>query len=167
MTLGKPMLPVKISLWSVISTISVVGCFAQTPPATGGQPNIKQQLPNASQIPPEVAKSSKKFNEAIAAQQAGKYDVAIAAYQEVIRSTPNVYPAWFNMGLIQESQGKFTEASASYRKAAQLEPKNATPLVQLAIVLVRMKKYPEAEKLYLDAIRIKEKRLGIFHPIFV
>ncbi len=139
-----------VTLNFLVSVTHGQGIGSPKPPisTSQGMPSSSNKPPllgTSAQMPPEIAKAAKRFNDAIAAQQAGKLDAALAAYRDVVKVTPNAYPAWFNMGLVQEGLNKFPDASASYKKAGILDPKNPNPHVQLAILYVRMKKYPEAK----------------------
>jgi len=50
----------------------------------------------------------------------GKYDEAIKAYDEAIRTDPNDAVAWNNKGAVLEAVGRTTEADAAFAKAKEL-----------------------------------------------
>src|SRR5438270_3335295 len=91
-------------------------------PAAPVQASPVRTVPSAKP-PPEVQKAEKLFQQALDAQRAQKLPEAVRLYKEVIKLTPGVYPAYFNLGLISEVLGQSKESEAAFRMAAKLEPK--------------------------------------------
>jgi tetratricopeptide (TPR) repeat protein len=61
-------------------------------------------------------------NLAAALQAQGRYDEAIAHYQQALTHQDDYAPAYNNMGTALRAQGKLDEAIASYRRALELRP---------------------------------------------
>jgi tetratricopeptide (TPR) repeat protein len=63
-------------------------------------------------------------------QWQGRYDEAVARYQQVLRSEPNNAQAYEQMGICYIHMGWKDEAKACLEKAAQLDPKIAESIKQ-------------------------------------
>src|ERR1035438_9489398 len=65
------------------------------------------------------------FEKAMSAQQRGDYATAVEQYRHVVKLSPDVLPAWINMGVALVQLGQFQQAIDSYRSALALDPKNS------------------------------------------
>ena len=95
----------------------VAGCGGGAPSASG-----------------TAGRTTKLLNEGLAAQRAGRYAQADAAYLDVVRlDHVNVY-AWYNLGVIAEHRGDASAASYDYRQAVAADPRYVPALYNLATV---------------------------------
>ena len=58
----------------------------------------------------------------------GKYDEAIASYEQILAITPNDIDALYNIGLSLDSQGKHDKATFYYNKILAIDPANVDAL---------------------------------------
>jgi tetratricopeptide (TPR) repeat protein len=68
------------------------------------------------------AELSAAFKNATDLTQAGKYDEAIAAYNQIIATTPSVPEVQYNLGYIYTQKKDWANAEAAYKKALELKP---------------------------------------------
>ena len=69
------------------------------------------------------AAASTAYNDAVALQQANKFDEAIAKYKEAIAASPNEAAYYYSMGTAYQAKEDMDNAMANYVKANQLNPK--------------------------------------------
>jgi tetratricopeptide (TPR) repeat protein len=62
----------------------------------------------------------------------GRYDEAIAAYQQAIQLDPTVTAFHNNLGYVYRAQGRYDEAIAAYQQVLQLEPTYVLSRMSLA-----------------------------------
>jgi len=62
------------------------------------------------------------FKNATELTQAGKYDEAIAAYNELIAKSPSIPETQYNLGYIYRQKKDWPAAEAAYKKALELRP---------------------------------------------
>jgi len=62
------------------------------------------------------------FQKATQLSQEGKYDEAIAAYNDVLAKNPNVAEAHLNLGYIYRQKKDWAAAEAAYKKALEVRP---------------------------------------------
>lgn len=70
----------------------------------------------------DEARLAAHFQEATAAQRAGKLEEAAAAYAQVIRLRPDLGEAYVNFGLVRHEQKQFAEAIKLFQQAIRLKP---------------------------------------------
>jgi tetratricopeptide (TPR) repeat protein len=74
------------------------------------------------------------FKHATELTQAGKYDEAIAAYNEILVKSPAVAEVHYNLGFIYGQKKDWAQAEAAYKKALELRPDYADANLSLARV---------------------------------
>jgi hypothetical protein len=79
---------------------------------------------------PKESMASAFFQQGQEFQWQGRYDEAVARYQQVLRSEPNNAQAYEQMGICYIHMGWKDEAKACLEKAAQLDPKIAESIKQ-------------------------------------
>ncbi|WP_170861392.1 tetratricopeptide repeat protein, partial [Geitlerinema sp. PCC 9228] len=67
----------------------------------------------------------------------GKYEQAIAAYQQAIQLNPDVFSPYENFGIVRSLQGNISEAQELWRKSLELCPGN-TPKEKLDQLVIRI-----------------------------
>jgi tetratricopeptide (TPR) repeat protein len=76
------------------------------------------------------------LKEAVAAQQAGNYDLAVGNYRLILKSYPNIPEIRSNLGAALAGQGRYADAIAEYKQALRLKP---DPQVRLNLALAYYK----------------------------
>lgn len=93
----------------------------------------------------------------------GRYDEAITAYREVVRSVPAYAPAHKNLGLAYALKGNADVAIRAYQEAIRLHPDDAAIHNDLGTVYLVLKHdHPRAEKAYKMALRLNPGEF-LFH----
>jgi tetratricopeptide (TPR) repeat protein len=109
----------------------------------------------------------------------GKYDDAIAKYQEVLKQNPTDPAVHFNIGATYQAKRDLDAAITQYRQAINLDPKNddykkalqaayqqkADPVVAQAVQKYNAKDYASAIDLYLQAITFLPKNAGLWYNL--
>lgn len=83
------------------------------------------------------------------------YDEAIAACQQVIRTTPEDTTAWLMQAMAQENLNQLAAAALSYDRVVRLQPDDHVAWFKLADVLAKLKRYRQAALAYSQVIRIQ------------
>ena len=83
-----------------------------------------------------------------------RFDEAIAAYREALRSSPEYALAWYNLGVIYGKLYRYDEAIAAYREALRINPEFAEAWNNLGTTYDGLDRYDEARAAYLEALRI-------------
>lgn len=86
----------------------------------------------AAPAPDEVAA---RLHAALAAQQAGRVEEAIAGYDAVIAARPELYDAWHMRGVARFQRFEFDAAERDIRRALALEPRLESAHGNLALVV--------------------------------
>lgn len=81
------------------------------------------------------------------------YASAESHLRDALRQDPQLYQAWFNLGVIQQRQGKKDDARASYQKAIEIAPTFMPPYVNQASMLREEKDYDRALDLLSTALK--------------
>jgi tetratricopeptide (TPR) repeat protein len=114
--------------------------------AIKANPNAAQVIATQAQNKASAAASG-AYNDAVALQQANKFDEAIAKYKEAIAASPNEAAYYYSLGTAYQAKEDLDNAMVNYVKANQLNPKEpayaqlikqlkqakASPLVNSAI----------------------------------
>ncbi len=87
----------------------------------------------ALSAPAQEAGPEQLFRDAMQAQEAGDYAVAVRRYQELVRLHPDMVAARANLGIVLVSLGRFDEAIEQYRAALGLAPGNRDLRLNLAL----------------------------------
>lgn len=84
----------------------------------------------------------------------GKYEEALAIYEQAIESNPSDYCAWCNRGSVVGKLGSLEEANACYERAIEIEPSYYHAWYFRGITLRDLERYEEAIFSYERAIEI-------------
>lgn len=79
------------------------------------------------------------------ATNAGRYEEAVAKFNEVIASFPKCTECYVNLGAIYTRQQDWTKAEAAYKKALELNPDSVESYTGLANAYNAQKKFTEAQ----------------------
>jgi tetratricopeptide (TPR) repeat protein len=87
----------------------------------------------------------------------GRWDEAVAHYEEALRLAPKDANAHLNLGVVLHQQGRKDEAVAHYKEALRLNPKEAKAYYNLGRILLEMSKLDEAMRYFEQAVRLDPK----------
>ncbi len=96
-----------------------------------------------------------------ACQLQGKWEQAIACYQEALRLQPDDATVFNSLGNVFVSQSKPEQAIAAYREAIRLKPSYDLPYGNLLAVLGNQRRFAEAVTTCRDAIRLAPEVLPV------
>ncbi len=84
----------------------------------------------------------------------GQNDAALAAYDETVKSFPNMALVYNNRGMFQQGQGRFGEAVIDFTKALELDPQFLVALTNRGFTLMNMGQFEEAENDFSESLKI-------------
>jgi Tfp pilus assembly protein PilF len=87
------------------------------------------------------------FDEGVKLGSEGKYDEAIAKFNEVIAQLPKCTECYANIGEFQARKKEYEQAEASYKKALEINPSFAPAYSGLATLYNQQKKFAEAREM--------------------
>ncbi len=89
---------------------------------------------------------------ALALQQKGDLDGAVAAYRSFLATHPTEVGAHSNLGVVFSKLGRYDEAEKEYREALKLDPSNTAIALNLVIGYYKSGRIPEAVVLLQDLL---------------
>jgi hypothetical protein len=90
----------------------------------------------------------------------GRYDAALAIFNEVVEKHPGVWSATFNLGMTNHKLGRLAEAELDFERAIRIDPAKADAYVYLGLTRFRMNRVEEAETAIRQAIQIRPNGHG-------
>ena len=101
---------------------------------------------------------------ASALRRAGRFDLARAAYRDVIDHHPGYWQAHDGFGRLLEATGSLAEAIPEFERASALAGHTSEPTAGLARVLALSGRRSDALRL-IEKLRADATRSGIYHPV--
>lgn len=89
---------------------------------------------------------SRLYSAAQSAENAGQFGVAIDKYRQILQLSPNLAPAYNNLGRLYFRQGQLEEAIQALKRACQLNAKLAPPRTLLGFAYYQMGDYRSAQR---------------------
>ena len=99
----------------------------------------------------KVAGIKAAYAEGAALANAGKYDEAIAKFNEVIASVPKCTECYIGIGAANREKKDYAAAEAAYKKALEIDPNYIEGYSGLANIYNDQKKFPEARAMSEEA----------------
>src|SRR5262245_34863780 len=121
--------------------------FTLKPGGSGGEMSKEE----AAKAAARVANLQAKFKEGAALSDAGKYDEAVAKFNEVLVDVPKCAECYVNIGSVYSQQKDYPKAEEAYKKAIDLAPNSPDPYNGLANVYNAQKKFKEAGEMSAEA----------------
>ena len=87
------------------------------------------------------------FDEGVKLGNEGKYDEAIAKFNEVIAALPKCTECYANIGEFHSRKKEYDQAEAAYKKAIEINPSFAPAYSGLATLYNTQKKFKEAQEM--------------------
>lgn len=94
----------------------------------------------------------------------GKYDEAVAKFNEVIAALPKCVECYANIGEFHSRQNRYDEAEAAYKKAIEIDPKFSQAYSGLATLYNQQKKFKEAQEMSALATKYTTASGGTVSP---
>jgi tetratricopeptide (TPR) repeat protein len=123
--------------------------FSLQPGGGGGQMSADQAKKEAARV--EGIKTA--FKEGADLTNAGKYDEAIAKFNEVIAQVPKCLECYINLGAIHSRKEDWPKAEESYKKALELNAESVEAYNGLATIYNAQKKFKEAQAMSAEAAK--------------
>jgi Flp pilus assembly protein TadD len=77
------------------------------------------------------------FADALHAQERGDFALAARYYQQAVKTQPDLFGAWANLGVVLVRLGRFDEAVEAYRSALKLDQGNVPLRMNLALAFYK------------------------------
>lgn len=120
--------------------------FQLTPGQAGGAPMSKEEAA-------KLEKLKLAFDAAVAANQAGNYDEAIAKLNEALVMKPNCPSCYLSIAYAHSRKKEYDQAEASLKKAIELKPDYADAYNELATLYNTQKKFDLAASASAEAAK--------------
>ncbi len=128
----------------------LVGCSSSSKPKAGDSANSGGQ---------PTAQTNSGADEAIrrgdALRDQGSIDQALAEFERIIETNPEVTLAYMRAGDIYRQQGDFATAERRYSRAAQIEPRNFDAQYLHGLTLQLLSRLDDAVRAYLRALSVQ------------
>ena len=121
--------------------------FVLKPGGAGGTMSKEEAAKAAAKV--EGLKTA--FAEGAALSNAGKYDEAIAKFNEVLVDVPKCVECYLNIGSTYQLKKDYDQAEVAYKKALELKPDSTEAYNGLATVYNAQKKFKEAQEMSAEA----------------
>lgn len=115
----------------------------------------------------EAAKAAAKmeglkaaFAEGAALSNSGKYDEAVAKFNQVIVDVPKCTECYINIGATYAQKKDYVQSEAAYKKALELDPNSVESYYGLAAIYNDQKKFPEAQAASAEASKRSGAAVG-------
>jgi tetratricopeptide (TPR) repeat protein len=115
----------------------------------------------------EEAPGKKELREANTLYQRGKYEEALAAYQEAAVRAPKDPIIQYNIGVTFMAMGKSNEAIAAFQRTLEIQPENVQALKNLGQIYGQMKNFAESVKFNSQAAKLSAVDPEIFYNLGV
>lgn len=107
---------------------------------------------------------ARRMQQALAAQQSGRLDEAIALYGEAIGEAPQTFDAWHMRGVARFQRLEFDDAERDIRRALELVPGAAAARANLALV-VQGRRLAEQEEALCREVLPRYRHLCVDPPL--
>jgi tetratricopeptide (TPR) repeat protein len=124
--------------------------FELKPGSADGTARSKE---DAAKDAAKVAGLKAAFTEGAALSTAGKFDEAVAKFEEVLKDVPKCTECYINIGSVQAQKKDYAASEAAFKKALELDPNSADAYNGLAAIYNDQKKFPEAQAASAEAAK--------------
>jgi tetratricopeptide (TPR) repeat protein len=131
--------------------------FTLKPGGGGGAPMSKEEAAKAAA---RVEGLKTAFAEGATLSNAGKFDEAIAKFNEVIKEVPKCTECYINIGSVYAQKKDYVQSEAAFRKALELDPNSAEAYNGLATIFNDQKKFTEAQAMSAEASKRSSAATG-------
>jgi tetratricopeptide (TPR) repeat protein len=106
---------------------------------------------DAAKAAAKVAGLKTAFAEGAALANAGKYDEAVAKFNQVLVDVPKCIECYINIGSTLGQKKDYPAAETAFKKALELEPNSVEAYYGLATIYNDQKRFPEAQAMSAEA----------------
>ena len=119
----------------------------------GGMSTENMSKEDRAKAEAKVAGIKAAYAEAATLSNSGKYDEAIAKFNEVIKDVPNCVECYIGIGASAGAKKDYAAAEAAYKKAIEINPNSADAYNGLATIYNYQKKFDEAKAMSAEAMK--------------
>ena len=98
-------------------------------------------------------KAQKDYKRALKAEHDGRIDESIEAYREVLKESPDFYPAHNNLGSLYLGKSDFKSAEEQFREAIRLDQNEAQAYFNLGNAMILTGRYADAESVVSEGLQ--------------
>ena len=117
--------------------------------AAGGQMTKEEAAKQAARV--EAIKT--KFAEGATLSNDGKFDEAIAKFQEVLVDVPKCTECYLNIGSVYAQKKEYDKSEEAFKKVLELNPESVDAYNGLATIYNAQKKFTEAQAMSAEATK--------------
>jgi len=139
-----------VAVLSLLLSVFVFGGVAQSAPIEG-KPSMAD-LTNDDKKPLQLSaradikhEGRELFIKGYQAQKSGNLQTAVSNYQGAISSNPDMYEAFWNLGLCLEKQNHYPEAKEAFETALKIDWSNPLIYKHLAFICFQLGKPDEGQ----------------------
>ena len=121
--------------------------------AKGGAAMADMSKEDRAKAEARVAGIKTAFSEGATLANAGKYDEAIAKFNEVLKDVPKCPECYIGIGASSGAKKDYPAAEAAYKKAIELDPNLIEAYSGLATVYNDQKKFTEAKEMSAEVMK--------------
>jgi tetratricopeptide (TPR) repeat protein len=121
--------------------------------AKGGAPVGEMSKEDRAKAEARVAGIKAAFSEGATLANAGKFDEAIAKFNEVLKEVPKCPECYIGIGHSSAAKKDYPAAEAAYKKAIELDPNLIEAYSGLATVYNDQKKFAEAKEMSAEVMK--------------
>lgn len=119
----------------------------------------------AAETTKEPPSQVKAAQEGVKLLDQGKYDEAIAEFQKVLQSDPNLAPVHYNLGVAYERKNQPADAQAQYQEAIRLKPDFGEAYLSLGNSYLAEKKSDKAMEAFSKAAELMPDNYDAFYNL--
>ena len=121
--------------------------------AKGGAASADMSKEDRAKAEARVAGIKAAYSEAATLANAGKFDEAIAKFNEVLKDVPKCPECYIGIGASSAAKKDYPAAEAAYKKALELNPNLVEAYSGLATIYNDQKKFTEAQAMSAEAMK--------------
>ncbi len=119
----------------------------------GGQASGEISKEDAAKQAARVEGIKTKFAEGATLSNEGKYDEAIAKFEEVLVDVPKCAECYLNIGSVYAQKKEYDKSEEAYRKVLEMNPDSVDAYNGLATIYNAQKNFEEAQKMSAEATK--------------
>jgi serine/threonine protein kinase len=124
-------------------------------PSPGVRGNSPHPPPNNPSIVSRLMGATPQMIKGTILENFGKFEAAIASYDQAIALKPNNADAWYKKARLYAEMSNYDEALSGYEKTLELKPDRWDAWRDQGIMLYKLRRYPDAVSSYLKALQFQ------------
>ncbi len=140
---------------NIVAVILSIMSTAILAPQTFASESIPVAIKQSSQLEAKKIQAAQVYNDrGVTLAEQGKFNSAIAAFNQAIKIYPTFENAHNNLGLALSSQNQFAQAVTAFKQALAINPQNLETYNNLGIALGSQGNFTEAISVFNLAVQI-------------